>query len=719
MPNRYANKYGTLADKLSAEGQLLLLEYDEFHNEVREFSTTSFRIPYTKRERTIAAQRVISETSQAQMRDCILRYHGWACMYTKKSPRNVSFKKLLKSQDIFYRHLKFLRENREYKIRSLTKTCQAVKSYTQFSMNNDDCDEEDKKAYREMLIVATQHQTYFARRAQTGDENVRISLCELRDQNKMLSFTDLVNVCHYQRRRYAAMKKLCGRPGLSQGTAKQLKALLLVETTRLAVLITLLKYPLRTREAEKALVRWTGKSSGRFVVEKATRKRKSYPLDDELSSYHVEIFRCLEECRGDAGGTGWHPFGQPKLVLSVLQAVTKDISGVRMSVQQLRTAAESHVDLLDGQNSRSIQQSLSYAEGHSITTARHHYKNNSSGKMIRGWTRYVDGFFIPAKDVGPSEVSETDLRIENAMKDSQKRWMKETNAKVKTIMGGVRVATPVPWTPAEDEEIREGVEKHGQKWKKILETSPLLQKRVYQSELHARDAIKDRWRKRLEHMAPISEPAKCLWCGAADPKCSPAQKMRGCRVRKCNSCVKKILLRSSRTGRGHARRCRRKKRRTKGKDGSDSSVVLVTGDDEVQSKHYPTETSGTGNRNAAKFSRKTTEESVDTKIVNLNGIEEVQSEHYQQKMSGTVDSSTEDLRLNRKEKVDECILLLDDDNEVQSEHYAERRRKSEINADALQLDLCSAEVQSIHFFSSCTAEEIQRSHFHCDEMYAM
>ena len=163
----------------------------------------------------------------------------------------------------------------------MTKTCQAAKSYAQFLINEDG--ETDKEGYRELITAAMQHQTYFARRAQTDDNNERVSLCELRDQNKILSFADLVTVCHYQRKRYDSMKKLCNQPSMSLATKKQIKVLLLEETTRLAVLITLLKYPARTTEAAQALVKWTGKTSGRFVVSRHARKRKAYPLDDKLS----------------------------------------------------------------------------------------------------------------------------------------------------------------------------------------------------------------------------------------------------------------------------------------------------------------------------------------------------------------------------------------------------------------------------------------------------
>lgn len=52
--------------------------------------------------------------------------------------------------------------------------------------------------------------------------------------------------------------------------------------------------------------------------------------------------------------------------------------------------------------------------------------------------------------------NDTEQRIDNAIKESQKRWLAETKRTVRKIMSGVQVCSSSAWTPAEDEELKAG-----------------------------------------------------------------------------------------------------------------------------------------------------------------------------------------------------------------------------------------------------------------------
>lgn len=124
---------------------------------------------------------------------------------------------------------------------------------------------------------------YCARRGREADKKDRMSLCDLRDQGKALSFSDLVKVCRYQRKRFYILQRFHDNPDLSASTRKRLTPLLLEEVERLAVLVTLLRFPLRTNEVQQLYLKFTGKYSGRILVSADTMKRRKFPIDSKLS----------------------------------------------------------------------------------------------------------------------------------------------------------------------------------------------------------------------------------------------------------------------------------------------------------------------------------------------------------------------------------------------------------------------------------------------------
>lgn len=137
----------------------------------------------------------------------------------------------------------------------MIKICQSVVSVVEFLMHGCN-DDEEMKSYTHMIKETRGYMLYLQRR-QREEDNVKLSLCELREQGKALNFTDLVKVCRCQWRKVQSLKKAIRQRDISSRARDTLSAMLLVEMKRLSVISTLLKYPMRTSELNGAVVRWT------------------------------------------------------------------------------------------------------------------------------------------------------------------------------------------------------------------------------------------------------------------------------------------------------------------------------------------------------------------------------------------------------------------------------------------------------------------------------
>ena len=171
-------------------------------------------------------------------------------------------------------------------------------------------------------------------------------------------------------------------------------------------------------------------------------------------SYHRKIFRCLRLCRGtNKSSTTWKPFHK-KTATPILKSLTSDMTGVSVTVKDLRTAAESYVDTLA--NGSIIQRSLSYVEGHTNKTASVYYKRNGSGTLMREWTVHVEHLIEPKSSNDESDdISDTDLKIKRSIQQSDNKWLAETRNNVNNIMGVVSMGDQ-SWIPVENDTLLQG-----------------------------------------------------------------------------------------------------------------------------------------------------------------------------------------------------------------------------------------------------------------------
>ena len=175
----------------------------------------------------------------------------------------------------------------------------------------------------------------------------------------------------------------------------------------------------------------------------------------------------------------WQPFKGVNTT-EILKATTYDIAGVSMTIMDLRTAAESYVDLIGRSD---IQNGLSYAEGHTDRIAKKYYKRNGSTTMMGPWIDHIRGLVRGKENDSGNVASALDEQIEQRMEQSQQRWKEKleklvrdvTNQKVAPVL---KRKARVEWTDEEDAELRRLVRNYGKgNWKAMLDNSPIMQKR--------------------------------------------------------------------------------------------------------------------------------------------------------------------------------------------------------------------------------------------------
>ncbi len=274
-------------------------------------------------------------------------------------------------------------------------------------------------------------------------------------------------------------------------------------------------------------------------------------------SYHQNIFRCLQLCRGvNKSCTTWKPFRQTTAT-PILKSLTFNMTGVSVTVKDLRTAAESYVDTLA--NRSTIQPSLSYVEGHTTRTAETFYKRNGSDTLMREWTRHVEHLIEPKS--GNDKADDTDLGIKSSIQQSDQRWLAETRNNVNDILGVVSIGNH-SWKPVEDE-------------------TSLSEQSVCSGH---KESVPQKKLARTPNKA--QEVTHCFLCRKVNPPFSRSQKRKRSDLQKCEDCVRKVLLQTlgeNQDGQGIGRKRRRKK---EGKTNKIKRHISVCDVEEIQSTHF-------------------------------------------------------------------------------------------------------------------------------------
>lgn len=194
----------------------------------------------------------------------------------------------------------------------------------------------------------------------------------------------------------------------------------------------------------------------------------------------MELFELLLKVSRSEDEDGiWQPFKGVNTT-EVLKATTRDIAGVSMTIMDVRTAAESYVDLVGGAD---IKNALSYAEGHTERIAKQYYKRNGSTTVMKPWMDHIRGL-IRGQDCDGGTVSNAlDEQIEKRMEQAQKIFKKKIEDHIRGLANS-KVAPVIKrkarkeWTEEEDAELRRLVRVHGKgNWKDMLDHSPIMQRR--------------------------------------------------------------------------------------------------------------------------------------------------------------------------------------------------------------------------------------------------
>ena len=210
----------------------------------------------------------------------------------------------------------------------------------------------------------------------------------------------------------------------------------------------------------------------------------------------VQIFNFLRKSRG-SNSDSFLPF-EGVQITKILKEITNDMTGVGVTVTGLRSAAESHVDMIGyDKQSENIQKALSYTEGHCESIAKLFYKRNGSQSIMSAWTTYANKLMnIDDADDGVTAIDE---KIVESINKSQERWVKgvqsilhkatkqyqaNTVSPAKAVdpeicnHSGKKRKSKTDWSANEDEELRKLIRIYGEgKWKDCLDNSPILQER--------------------------------------------------------------------------------------------------------------------------------------------------------------------------------------------------------------------------------------------------
>lgn len=206
----------------------------------------------------------------------------------------------------------------------------------------------------------------------------------------------------------------------------------------------------------------------------------------------MEIFQCLLDVNNFLDGTeteestrmSWKPFEMID-VTKVLKAVTLDIAGVPMTIMDIRTVAESHVDV---SSDPVVKRGLSFAQGHTERTAKEYYRRNGSTTLMDPWSSHVEGMIYGRNTIDNSgddddNDDEVGEKIEKRMEESQKRWktmvLKEINDfQVEDEVPAINPKRTAHWSKEEDKELLKMVKQFGAfNWRAILKSSSLLRRR--------------------------------------------------------------------------------------------------------------------------------------------------------------------------------------------------------------------------------------------------
>lgn len=194
----------------------------------------------------------------------------------------------------------------------------------------------------------------------------------------------------------------------------------------------------------------------------------------------MELFELLLKVRRSGYyDETWQPFKGVNTT-EVLKATTRDIAGVPMTIMDVRTAAESYVDLV---GKADIQNALSYAEGHTERIAKQYYKRNGSTTTMKPWMDHIRKL-IRGEDYDCGNVSSAlDERIEKRMEQAQKRFKEKIEGYIRELANNkmrpvIKRKAREEWTEEEDEELKRLVRLHGKgNWKDMLDDSSIMQRR--------------------------------------------------------------------------------------------------------------------------------------------------------------------------------------------------------------------------------------------------
>lgn len=190
-------------ERLNHSDRDFICRYKRFEENIRHQERSTFDTSYADHLQIIKRKSISVKTEIAQV-NAVLSYHDWACARKKLQRRNnisshycVSIPEILVSYEDLFHYCKMRDEKLGLKVWSHSKICMAILRMLQFIEAKMQVGDDVKEAIMEMRDYSRALLAK-AKREQVRLNKGRPSVDELREQGKMLSFTELAKVCQKQ-----------------------------------------------------------------------------------------------------------------------------------------------------------------------------------------------------------------------------------------------------------------------------------------------------------------------------------------------------------------------------------------------------------------------------------------------------------------------------------------------------------------------------------------
>ncbi len=203
--------YNAKMERLSPSNRYFIRKYKHYEEKIRSHDRSMFNGSLTDHLQNIKHKKISPKNEAAQINE-VLAFHDWVSESRKlqqhhksrrkgNSAHDVSLPKILVSYADLFAYCKMRVEDLGLKVWSQSKLCIAILRMLQFMETGEiHFTDDDEVSEREILAMKENTRGLLAKAKRESDRATkeRPSVDELREQGKLLSFTEVAKVCQRQ-----------------------------------------------------------------------------------------------------------------------------------------------------------------------------------------------------------------------------------------------------------------------------------------------------------------------------------------------------------------------------------------------------------------------------------------------------------------------------------------------------------------------------------------